>query len=599
MRNMRINHKKYLQCQFIVLTLLTAISFTASGQNYTKRYALIPMRDGVKLYTEIYEPADTCRHPVLIMRTPYSLGHYGEDVFNKESFGLDSIYLKHNYIFVKQNVRGRYLSEGLFMQVRPYNAAKHGDATDEASDTYDTVEWLLLHCHTNGRVGVKGTSYPGFYALMAALSGHPAIKAVSPQAPIGDWFMGDDIHHNGALMLMDSYSFGSSFFRKRLAVSKKAMPSLLPVDTTVNIFYHRPLDNILSPVLEEGSFWQDIVGHPSYDEFWRKRRSANGVRGLKPAVMVVGGLFDAEDNYGTWSTWRNIQTMSPGTPLYLVEGPWYHHGWNNAKYQHLDDAWFGKGSAFYFMNDIEYPFFAYYLEDKGNRPAAVTLLPSMETARSKMQDRCSDSLWIRLESWPPRGMRYEAFRLRGDTVVSDPDNPVPYYHTLTTRSRKREYMAADQSFASVRKDVCTTMERELSDTLRLFGPVKVRLDLITDATDLDAIVKLIDVRPDGYQMLIRGDVMPARFRRSFEKPVPIKSGRKFSLSFTMPDIAHVVLPGHRLMVQVQYSCFPLIAVNPQKFLPNPYKATKQDYQKARVILLDSSVVELPVVTSRL
>lgn len=180
MRNMRINHKKYLQCRFIVLTLLTAISFTVSGQNYTKRHALIPMRDGVKLYTEIYEPADTGRHPVLIMRTPYSLGHYGEDVFNKESFGLDSIYLKHHYIFVKQNVRGRYLSEGLFIQVRPYNAAKHGDDTDEASDTYDTVEWLLLHCHTNGCVGVKGTSYPGFYAFMAALSGHPAIKAVSP-----------------------------------------------------------------------------------------------------------------------------------------------------------------------------------------------------------------------------------------------------------------------------------------------------------------------------------------------------------------------------------------------------------------------------------
>ena len=579
---------------FIIILLFSALG--AFSYTYTKRHVLIPMRDGVRLYTEIFEPSDHPLAPVLIMRTPYSLSHYNDDTFDKKVFGLDSIYLAHGYILVRQNVRGTYLSEGRFVQSRPFVTDKKGKVTDEASDAWDTVDWLLAHCRTNGRVGVKGTSYPGFYAFMAARSGHPAVKAVSPQAPVNAWFMGDDIHHNGALMLMDSYSFGSSFFRRRQQPSVKAMPPLAPVDTSVSVFYRRPLAELLKPVLEEGSFWKDIVAHPNYDRYWQSRLSTRGLGELKPAVMIVGGLYDAEDNYGTWNTWRQIRQHAPKTPLFLVEAPWYHHAWGNGKYQHLDGAWFGAGTAAYFINEIEYPFFAYYLEGKGRKPAPVTVLPSAETREEVMKDRKVEDQWLQLDGWPPKGTQVRRLMLKGGTVLSDPRNPVPYYNKVDARHRDRAYMAADQRFASQRNDVLTCAWLPAQDTLRLMGPVKVRLTLNTSATDLDAVVKLIDVRPDGYEMLVRGDVMPARFRHSFSVPKPLQPDKDFTLSFTMPDIAHVLLPGHRLMVQVQYSWYPLVAVNPQTFLKNPYHATQADCRKARVTLKGNgqSWVELTV-----
>ena len=580
----------------LIVFLLCAFSVCAHSFNYTKRHAMIAMRDGVRLYTEIYEHAGNDHAPVLIMRTPYSLRPYNDDSFSKKSFGLDSVYLNHGYIIVRQNVRGTYLSEGCFEQSRPFNPKKKKGDTDEATDTWDTVDWLLAHCRTNGRVGVKGTSYPGFYAFMAARSGHPAIKAASPQAPVNNWFMGDDIHHNGALMLMDSYGFGSSFFRQRRNPSVKAMGKLAPVDTTVDVFYKRPIADILSPVMEEGSFWNDIVEHPDYDSYWQAHCSTSSLGKIRPAVMIVGGLYDAEDNYGTWTTWRQIAKQSPKTPLYLVEAPWYHHGWGNSGYQHLDDAWFGAGTAAYFINEIEYPFFAHYLEGKGKRPAPVTLLPSGETRKEIMKDRDVESQWLTLDCWPPKDARAKRLCLGGGTVVSDPDNPVPYYNNVTTRGRDRAYMACDQRFASKRGDVLTFSWPATRDTLRMMGPVKVNLVLNTDATDLLAVVKLIDVRPDGYEMLVRGDVMPARFRHSFSKPKPITPNKDFNISFTMPDIAHVLMPGHKLMVQVQFSWFPLVAVNPQTYMKNPYKATASDYRKATVALQGNgkSFVELSV-----
>lgn len=557
---------------------------------------MIAMRDGVRLYTEIYEPADNDHAPVLVMRTPYSLKPYNDDTFSKKAFGLDSVYLNHGYVVVRQNVRGIYLSEGRFEQSRPFNHKNNKGDTDESTDTWDTVDWLLAHCRTNGRVGVKGTSYPGFYAFMAARSGHPAIKAASPQAPVNNWFMGDDIHHNGALMLMDSYGFGSSFFRQRRNPSVRAMGKLAPVDTTVDVFYKRSIADILRPVKEEGSFWNDIVEHPDYDSYWQAHCSTSHLDKIRPAVMIVGGLYDAEDNYGTWTTWRQIAKQSPKTPLYLVEAPWYHHGWGNSGYQHLDGAWFGAGTAKYFINEIEYPFFAHYLEGKGKLPAPVTVLPSGETREGIMKDRDVESQWLSMDCWPPRGVHAKRWYLGDGVVVSDPDNPVPYYNNVKTRGRDRAYMAADQRFASNRADVLTYSWPATRDTVRMMGPVKVNLVLNTDATDLMAVVKLIDVRPDGYEMLVRGDVMPARFRRSFSKPDPIKPGSDFTVSFTMPDIAHVLMPGHKLMVQVQFSWFPLVAVCPQAYMKNPYKATASDYRKAKVALQGNgkSFVELPV-----
>jgi putative CocE/NonD family hydrolase len=384
---------------------------------------------------------------------------------------------------------------------------------------------------------------------------------------------------------MDSYSFGSSFFRLRPYPSAKGMPQLAPVDTTVDVFYHRPISEILKPVLEKGSFWQDIVGHPNYDDYWQTHCSTHDMKSIKPAVMIVGGLYDAEDNYGTWNTWRQIRQQSPKTPLYLVEAPWYHHAWGNSNYQHLDGAWFGAGTAAYFINQIEYPFFAYYLEGKGQKPAPVTLLPSAETSEKIMKNRNVEKQWLHLDCWPPKESQFIRLKLGGGTVISDPRDPVPYYSNLKIRHRDRSYMAADQRFATKRSDVLTYRCEALKDTLRLMGPIRVHLELNTTATDLDAVVKIIDIRPDGYEMLVRGDVMPARFRHSLTTPEPVLPGKDFTLSFTMPDIAHILLPGHRLMIQVQYSCYPLVTVNPQTFLTNPYTATNEDYRKAQVTLL--------------
>lgn len=569
--------------------LLLCCCAAAGAAGYTKRHVMIPMRDGISLYTNIYEPSTPPPggSPILIMRTPYSLAPYNDNAFSAAHFGLDSIYLAHGYILVEQNVRGTYLSEGEFEQVRPFNARRRKAPTDEATDVYDTVEWLLRYCRSNGRVGVKGTSYPGFYATVAACSGHPAVRAVSPQAPVCDWFMGDDIHHNGAFMLADSYSFGASFFRRRPSPRTTALPPLASIDTAIAVYYRRPIAELLLPLADSVPFWRDIVAHPNYDAFWRRRKSTAGAGPVAPAVMVVGGLYDAEDCYGAWETWRGLRARSPRTEVFLVQAPWYHHAWSNDSYQQLGCAWFGTGSARYFIRHVEYPFFAYYLEGRGRKPAAVTLLPSAETAPEKIKDRPADDRWQRLDSWPPRGAETMRFYLEGGTVTADPLHPVPYYNKGNGKKRDKNYMAADQRFASSRPDVLTCSGPILTDTLSLMGPVDVSLQLRASCTDLDAVVKLIDVRPDGCQLLVRGDVMPARFRRSFRRPQPVRPGKDFVLRFRMPDVAHLLLPGHRLMVQVQFSWYPLVAVNPQTFLPNPYKAQAGDYRPARIVLVKS------------
>lgn len=580
----------------LFIATLVAIASLASPA-YTKRQVMIEMRDGVKLYTQIFAPVVTPAggSPVIMERSPYSLAPYKEDsITYAEDFWLDSIYANRGYILVKQNVRGTYLSEGQFVQVRPYIPNKQGKQTDEASDTYDTIDWLLRHLSTNGSVGVKGTSYLGFYATLASLSGHPALKAVSPQAPVSDWWTGDDIHHNGAFMLEDIYDFGQSFFRTRPAPTTRAQRPIAPVDTCSQVFFARPLGQVLAG-LDTVPFWNDIINHPDQDSYWLQRDPTQHLHGVQPAVMVVGGLYDAEDCYGAWHTWRQLKALSPTTDVYLVEGPWYHGAWSDPDYQHLDGAWFGKGSAQYFYSHIEYPFFAHYLEGRGPKPAPVTLLPSGETAKKKMKDKSSDPLWQHLPQWPPDGMRSVSLQLGSGTVTSDPLHPVPYMAGQEqSRGRDKAYMAADQRFASKRPDVLTFDLGFTRDTLRLMGPVSASLNLTTTGSDLDVIVKLIDVRPDGYQMLVRGDVMPARYRQGTATSVPIEPGKPFGVTFSMPDVAHIVLPGHRLMVQVQFTCFPLVAVCPQKFVPNRYRAQAADYESAQVTL-QSGTITLPVV----
>lgn len=598
--------------------------------NYTKREVMIPMRDGVRLYTAVYEPVlNSEAKPVMLVRTPYSLRPYGFEAGeepSKDRFAYSSgmwgdllNYAADGYVIVLQNVRGTYLSEGEFENIRPHLSGKAGGKTtkrivDEATDTYDTVEWLLANTGNNGNIGVKGTSYPGYYATMAALSRHPAIKAVSPQAPVTDWFMGDDAHHNGALCLADCYRFGSSMYRSRKAPSTKGMKRLVSIDSDLyEYFLGKPLSELSAFFGDTLAFWNKMVSHPDYDKFWKDRNPSLHLKDIEPAVLVTGGFYDAEDCYGAFNTYTPLKKLSPECDLYLAAGPWHHGGWRSRSVSSIAGAWFGEASGEYYLDDIEYPFFRYYLEGKGEKPARVNVLPSGETMRSRMEGLPSTSFWEAYSTWPPENASPTRIYLSGTdslnmsgrsqdvgfrTFTSDPSNPVPYMDVKSS-GRDHGYMAADQTFASVRNDVLTYSGKVLSDTLHLAGPVKVYVELrldLPDGTysknmDADIVVKLIDVRPDGYQMLVRGDVMPVRYRGGFGKAKAVKAGKVFSVDFTMCDIDHYFLPGHSLMIQIQGSWFPLIAMNPQTFVRNPFLATKDDYRPINISVSSNSYVE--------
>lgn len=599
-------------------------------ENYTKREVMIPMRDGARLYTAVYEPVSSSEaKPVMLVRTPYSLRPYGfeaDEEPSKDKFAYSSgmwgdllNYAADGYVIVLQNVRGTYLSEGEFENIRPHLSGKAGGRTtkrivDEATDTYDTVEWLLANTGNNGNIGVKGTSYPGYYATMAALSRHPAIKAVSPQAPVTDWFMGDDAHHNGALCLADCYRFGSSMYRSRKAPSTKGMKRLVSIDSDLyEYFLGKPLSELSAFFGDTLAFWNKMVSHPDYDKFWKDRNPSLHLKGIEPAVLVTGGFYDAEDCYGAFNTYTQLKKLSPECDLYLAAGPWHHGGWRSRSVSSIAGAWFGEASGEYYLDDIEYPFFRYYLEGKGEKPARVNVLPSGETMRSRMEGLPSTSFWEAYSTWPPENASPTRIYLSGTdslnmsgrsqdvgfrTFTSDPSNPVPYMDVKSS-GRDHGYMAADQTFASVRNDVLTYSGKVLSDTLHLAGPVKVYVELrldLPDGTysknmDADIVVKLIDVRPDGYQMLVRGDVMPVRYRGGFGKAKAVKAGKVFSVDFTMCDIDHYFLPGHSLMIQIQGSWFPLIAMNPQTFVRNPFLATKDDYRPINISVSSNSYVE--------
>ncbi|MCM1178566.1 MAG: CocE/NonD family hydrolase [Clostridium sp.] len=593
---------------FILLFQAISLALVAQDsqwlkENYSKREVFIPMRDGVELFTAIYEPVGTEiseEHPIIMTRTPYSCKPYGDGYASALS-GYMKYFVQNGYIIVFQDVRGRYMSGGVYENIRPFNPNKSADETDEASDTYDSVEWLIRNTSTNGNVGVTGVSYPGFYATMAALSGHPAIKAVSPQAPILDWYKGDDAHHNGVLMLLDTYSFGGSFYRTATTPYKSLPKYRNPIDRNVYDFFmgKETMGNVRASLLEELPFMDSIIAHPDYDRFWKERSLEPYLKDIRPAMLVVGGTFDTDDCYGAVNTYRLIRESSPQTEAYFVYGPWYHGGWHNESYTSLGDVYFGEDISGYFMREIEYPFFRYYLEGKGDKPSSVSIYASGTQG------------WREYDSWPCDDVEYvPAFLESGgglsisrkvsrgiSSYISDPMNPVPYVEK-PGKGRDRTYMVADQGFLDSREDVLSFTACRQDDTLKLRGPVKVSLSISSDSGDVDMIVKLVDVAPDGYWMLVRGDVYRARYRHGLETPEPLKPGKVSEVSFTMPDVAHDLLPGHRLMVQVQSTWFPLVDRNPQKFVVNPYLAEKEDYISAEIKLYHggrhASCIWLPV-----
>ena len=601
--------------------------------NYYKIERMIPMRDGVKLFTSVYIPKDTTeQHPILLTRTPYSCAPYGTDKWKDFNSRYIRYYLREGYIVVTQDVRGRWMSEGQFVDVRPFIKDKKSNTdVDEASDTYDAIDWMVNNLpYNNGKVGVFGISYPGFYSTMAAASGHPALKAVSPQAPVTDWFMGDDFHHNGVFFQMDGWDFYSSFGKPR------------PYPTTVgptSYVYHSKdnyqwylqtgaLKNILKLAGDSIAFWKDLYQHPNLDEWWKARNARVSMYHVQPAMLVVGGLFDAEDCYGAWNLYKAIRSQSPSTNSHIVMGPWYHGEWASNDGTHLGNVQFGSNTSFWYQNTIEIPFFNYYLKGKGAAPnlAAATIFFSGENK------------WRTFSEWPAAEKKDVSFYLQPDgglsrdlpavknnfsEYISDPAHPVPYTEDVHF-NRTREYMTDDQRFASRRTDVLTFQTPVLTEDLMLAGPVIADLKVSLSSTDADFVVKLIDVFPDdfsygeesaqasrghdlpktypmgGYQMLVHGEVMRGRFRESFEKPVPFKPGKIETVRFAVPDVAHTFKKGHRVMVQVQSSWFPLADRNPQKFV-NIYTCDDSDFIKETIhVYHDSehaSQVILPVLPS--
>jgi len=595
--------------------------------NYNKIEQYIPMRDGVKLFTSIYVPKDNSeKHPILLTRTPYSCAPYGKEKYKAYWDSYLKEYMRQGYIMVTQDVRGRWMSEGEFVDVRPFNPNKKTNKDiDEASDTYDAIDWMVKNiAGNNSNVGVFGISYPGFYSTMAALSNHPALKIVSPQAPVTDWFIGDDFHHNGAFMLMDAFAFYSSFGRPRPQPTTIG-PEAFDYSTKDNYSFYLQngaLSNYTKRYMGDTmKFWQDLMNHPTYDAWWKARNVRNFTTNVKPVTMIVGGLFDAEDCFGAWRTYEAIEKKSPASNNKIVMGPWYHGGWVRSTGAYLGNVQFGSKTSEYYQQNIEIPYFNYYLKGKGPQPnlAEATIFFTGENK------------WHQLPQWPPAEMHHKELYLNKQSklsfskatntekatsdsyseYISDPAKPVPYTEDVHFK-RTREYMTDDQRFASRRPDVLTFTTDALTEDLTLAGPIVADLMVSMTGTDADFVVKVIDVFPDkfqysdtdkylmdGYQMLVRGEVMRGKFRNSYEKPEPFVPNKITEVKYTLPDVAHTFLKGHKLMVQIQSSWFPLVDRNPQKFM-DIYHAKDEDFQKATIRIYhnqaaDSKII-LPVLT---
>jgi len=589
----------------ITLVLLSRLAVAQGVEfvraNYLKYDFQIPMRDGKKLFTSVYVPKNQSeRWPILLQRTPYGVVPYGKDAY-PETLGPSAKFARDNYIFAYQDVRGRNLSEGEFQNMRPELDGKRGPMdVDESSDAFDTIDWLVRSIpNNNGRVGLWGVSYPGFYAAAGLIHAHPALKCVSPQAPIADWFIGDDFHHNGALYLPHAFRFFGVFGRPRPEPAvQSATPPADPNWVDAYTFFLRlgPLANVNEQYFKNDiAFWNDIVRHPNYDEFWQARNLRPHLRDIKPAVLNVGGWFDAENLFGTLGVYRSIETQSPGAANTLVMGPWYHGAWSLGEGEGLGDIRFSSKTGEFYRDNIEFPFFSHYLKGRGNPKLPEAYV--FETGRN---------VWHKEDAWPPRNTRPVSLYFHADgklsfdappddafdEYVSDPSKPVPYISGQAP-GMKPEYMIGDQRFAATRPDVLVYETDPLPSDITVAGPLTPSLFVSTSGTDSDFVVKLIDVYPDdtpdndpnpagvrmgGYEQLVRGEPMRGRFRKSYENPQPFVPGDVDKVEYTMPDVYHTFRRGHRIMVQVQSSWFPLVDRNPQTFV-DIYTAKASDFQK--------------------
>lgn len=582
--------------------------------NFVKREARIPMRDGVHLFTTIYVPKDTTqRYPILLRRTPYSAGPYGDTNYVQLG-GLLLAIAEQGYIIAFQDVRGRFMSEGEFVDVRPQVTTAQGAAPpatnggapliDESTDTWDTIDWLVKNVTANnGRVAMQGVSYPGFYSATGGINHHPALRLVSPQAPVADWFIGDDFHHNGALYLAHTFHFFSGFGRPRPAPTPEGRPGMnIGTPDGYRFFLNLgPLPNVKAKWYGDSiRFWNDITAHPTYDAFWKARNLLPHLKNMPPAVMTVGGWFDAEDLYGPLKVYESIEEKNPGITNMLVMGPWFHGQWSGGPGDALGGVRYPATGPF-IRDSVMIPFFNHVMKD-GPDPRLPEALV-FETGANR---------WRRFDAWPPRGAQRRSLYLRegggvsfdaptalraaADEFVSDPAHPVPFVGYVAP-GMTIEHMVDDQRFAATRSDVLVYQTPVLTEDVTLAGPITATLWVSTTGTDADWVVKVIDVYPDtlamlnpelwnpqrirlgGYHQLVRGELFRGKFRNSFERPEPFVPGRVTKVEYALPDVFHTFQRGHRIMIQVQSSWFPLVDRNPQTFV-DIYHAKESDFRKA-------------------
>ena len=570
---------------------------------YVKSEHQIPMRDGVKLFTIVYAPKDQSqRYPFMLHRTPYGSPPYGPDAY-RATLGPSPDFAREGFIFVYQDVRGKFRSEGEFVVMRPIRPApRRATDTDESTDTYDTIDWLIKQVpNHNGRVGQWGISYPGTQTVWGMVGAHPALKASSPQAPAIDMFLGDDFHHNGAFRLMYTFSWLAGNARPRAGTTETRGGGF---DYGTPDGYRFFLDAGPIANINERYFnysvptWNEYMAHPDYDAYWERQNPLKHLTGVAHAVLNVAGWFDAEDFYGPLETYRAVERLNPRNQNALVVGPWLHGGWASMPGDALGDIRFGSATGDHYRRDIEYPFFLHHLKDKGSAPVAEATV--FETG---------GNAWKSFDAWPPRGTtdRTLYFQEGGglsfsppaassttfDEYVSDPARPVPW-STETRTTQGHLWMIEDQRFAATRPDVLVYRTEPLTEDVTVAGPIIASIVASTSGTDSDWIVKLIDVYPGtardnqpnprgvrmgDFQMLLAGEVFRARYRNSFARPEAVVPNQPTTYEFDLRDRFHRFLRGHRIMVQVQSSWFPVIDRNPQTFV-NIYQAKDADFQKA-------------------
>lgn len=584
--------------------------------HYDKQQVDIEMRDGITLHTTIYSPKDKSRkYPMIMIRTPYSSAPYDKNEFPRypTRMAANKYLLEQGNIFVVQDVRGRFMSEGDFDNMRPYIPNKKGKQTDEASDTYDTIDWLVKNVdNNNGNVGIWGISYPGFYATYALLSRHPALKAVSPQACISDFFF-DDFHHNGAYLLAyfkATAIFGTQF--DPITSPDYHFPDIPTKDQYAFFLENTPIKK-LDKFYPDNFFWKQLKNHPNYDEFWQSRNILPHLKDIEPAVMIVGGLFDAEDLYGPFQTYKKIEETSDNYNS-ITYGPWSHGQWVFTEVrQALGNVYFGDSISIKFQRDVITPFFNHFLKGEGD----IDHLPEARMYDSGLRQ------WDEYEAWPPKAATKKRYYLGGhqkltgeshpyhtEKFVSDIEKPVPYSEDIKLVFTPKKYMTDDQRFAARRPDVLVYETPVLTEDVQMAGDILVNLQVATTGTDADWVVKVIDVYPpdavdypetqeylkmSNYHLMVRSEVMPARFRNSFSKPEASVPNQKTEIKFHLQAINHTFKKGHKIQIQVQSTWFPLINLNPQTFVPNIFEADESDYKSQTHTVYGDSFVEFEMI----